>query len=147
MLSLVRLCLVLEVRTRNWTGLSITLVSYMDGIGLGTVMVGVWFLSDCSPLFLIIRLQNIYRQSFYGWILPFPWFLLITGILHRNGSMIYDHHRLEQTRPFSEKGCCTCLHSFETVDHRGFLPHWPPTRTYTSAGSTALAMCLLRTRE
>lgn len=36
-----------------------------DGTGLGTVMVGVWFLSDCSPLFLIIRLQNIYRQSFY----------------------------------------------------------------------------------
>lgn len=24
-----------------------------DGTGLGTVMVGVWFLSDCSPLFLI----------------------------------------------------------------------------------------------
>lgn len=36
-----------------------------DGTGLGTVMVGVWFLSDCFPLFLIIRLQNIYRQSFY----------------------------------------------------------------------------------
>ena len=36
-----------------------------DGTGLGTVMVGVLFPSDCSPLFLIIRLQNIYRQSFY----------------------------------------------------------------------------------
>lgn len=36
-------------------GLSITLVSYMDGTRLGTVMAGVWFLSDCSLLFLIIR--------------------------------------------------------------------------------------------
>lgn len=74
LLSLVSLSLVLEVRTWNRTRLSITLVSYMDGTGLGTVMLGVWFLSDCSLLFLITRLQNIYRQDFYGWILSFPCF-------------------------------------------------------------------------
>jgi hypothetical protein len=56
--------------------------------------------------------------------------------------MIHDHRLEKNLPPLSRKTCCTCLSSFEVLLIIGFLPHWPPARTYTSAGSTALAMCL-----
>lgn len=90
---------------RTAPGLFITLVSYMDGTGLGTIMVRVWFLSDCSSLLLlIIQLQNL-STGLYGWIIIFPFVFLPLGHdEYTNGSMVHDHRRPNQTRGFVGKG-------------------------------------------